>query len=129
MNTLKSRELIQSVGFGNDKMYIEFNNNRVLTVPYSYTKKLANASLNDLKDYRLIANGMGIHFEKIDEDISIDGIIRDFGNETKRINISVSTSFLDLADQYAKEHNMSHSALLQKATMEYINLGRAKALK
>ncbi len=107
MNTLKSRELIQSVGFGNDKMYIELNNNRVLTVPYSYTKKLANASLNDLKDYRLIANGMGIHFEKIDEDISIDGIIRDFGNETKRINISVSTSFLDLADQYAKEHNMS----------------------
>ncbi len=107
MNTLKSRELIQSVGFGNDKMYIELNNNRVLTVPYSYTKKLANVSLNDLKDYRLIANGMGIHFEKIDEDISIDGIIRDFGNETKRINISVSTSFLDLADQYAKEHNMS----------------------
>ncbi|MBN2824109.1 MAG: DUF2442 domain-containing protein [Campylobacterales bacterium] len=103
-------------------MYIELNNNRVLTVPYSYTEKLVNASLDDLKDYRLIANGMGIHFQKIDEDISVDGIIRDFGNETKRINISVSASFLDLADQYAKKHRMSRSALLQKATMEYINL-------
>lgn len=122
MSTLKSRQLIQSVGFGNDKMYIELNSNRVLTVPYTYTKRLANASLDDLKDYRLIANGIGIHFEKIDEDISVDGIIRDFGNEIKRINISVSTNFLDLADQYAKEHHISRSALLQKATMEYINL-------
>ena len=122
MGTLKSRQLIQSVGFGNDKMYIELNSNRVLTVPYTYTKRLANASLDDLKDYRLIANGIGIHFEKIDEDISVDGIIRDFGNEIKRINISVSTNFLDLADQYAKEHHISRSALLQKATMEYINL-------
>jgi len=66
MSTFKSRELIRSVGFGNDKMYIELNNNRVLTVPYSYTEKLVNASLDDLKDYRLIANGMGIHFQKID---------------------------------------------------------------
>jgi len=122
MSTFKNKELIQSVGFGNDKMYIELNNNRVLTVPYSYTKKLANASLDDLKDYRLIGKGMGIHFQKIDEDISLDGILRDFGDETKRINISVSASFLDLADQYAKKHHMSRSALLEKATMEYINL-------
>ncbi len=120
MITLKNRTLIESVGFGNDKMYIELNTNRVLTVPYSYTKRLANATLAELKEYRLIANGIGIHFEKIDEDISLEGIIRDFGNETKRINISVSANFLDMADQYAKEHHISRSALLQKATIAYI---------
>jgi hypothetical protein len=122
MSTLKSRVLIQSIGFGDDKMYIELNTNRVLTVPYSYTKKLANALLDELRDYRLIANGIGIHFEKIDEDISVEGIIRDFGNETKRINISVSADFLDRADQYAKEHHLSRSALLQKATMVYMDI-------
>ena len=63
---------------------------------------------------------IGIHFEKIDEDISTEGIIRDFGSETKRINISVTTDFLDIADSYAKKHHMSRSALLQTATMEYI---------
>jgi len=88
MNTLTNRILIKSIGFGKDKMYIELNTNRVLTVPYTYTKRLANASLDELQSYRLIANGIGIHFEKIDEDISLEGIIRDFGNETKRINIS-----------------------------------------
>jgi metal-responsive CopG/Arc/MetJ family transcriptional regulator len=46
--------------------------------------------------------------------------IRDFGSEVKRINISVEASFLDKADMYAKEHHMTRSALLQKATLEYI---------
>lgn len=120
MNTSKNRTLIQSVGFGDEKMYIELNSQKVLTVPYTYTEKLKNAKPKDLHDFRLIANGIGIHFEKIDEDISVDGIIRDFANETKRINISVEASFLDKADMYAKEHHMTRSALLQKATLEYI---------
>lgn len=121
MNTLKNRILIKSVGFGDKKMYIELNSGKVLTVPYTYTSRLKNATLDDLQDFRLIANGIGIHFEKIDEDISLEGIIRDFGNETKRINISVGASFLDKADMYAKEHHMSRSALIQKATLEYIH--------
>jgi hypothetical protein len=120
MNTSNNRILIQSVGFGKEKMYVELTTNRVLAVPYDYTERLKSAKKKDLEDYRLIANGIGIHFEKIDEDISVEGIIRDFGSETKRINISVTTDFLDKADRYAKEHHMSRSALLQAATSEYI---------
>ncbi|MDC0933024.1 DUF2442 domain-containing protein [Arcobacteraceae bacterium] len=120
MSILNNRFLIKSVGFGDDKMFIELNTSRVLTVPYTYTKKLQNAKIDELKNYRLIANGIGIHFEDIDEDISTEGIIRDFGNESKRINISVQANFLDIADKYAKEHSLSRSALFQKATLEYI---------
>ncbi len=121
MNISNNRTLIHSVGFGNEKMYIELSTHRVLAVPYTYTKRLELANKKDLEDYRLIANGVGIHFEKIDEDISLAGIIRDFGSETKRINISVSADFLDKADRYAKEHHMSRSALLQTATSEFID--------
>jgi len=120
MSTLKNRTLIRSVGFGDEKMYIELNSARVLSVPFSYTKKLSNATADELKNYTLIANGIGIHFEAIDEDISVEGIIRDFGNENKRINISVGADFLDKADTFAKEHHLSRSALIQKATLEYI---------
>ena len=120
MNTSKNRTLIQSVGFGDEKMYVELSTNRILAVPYTYTERLASATKKDLEDYRLIANGIGIHFNKIDEDISVEGIIRDFGSETKRINISVSADFLDKADSYAKEHHMTRSALLQTATMAFI---------
>ena len=120
MNTLNNRTLIKSVGFGDEKMYIELNSSKVLTVPYDYTSKLKNATVDELHDFRLIAGGIGIHFISIDEDISVSGIIRDFGNETKRINISVGAAFLDKADIYAKEHHMSRSALIQKATLDYI---------
>ncbi len=102
MSTSNHRILIKSVGFGDEKMYIELSTDRVLAVPYTYTKRLKSASKEDLEDYRLIANGVGIHFEKIDEDIT------------------VTTDFLDIADNYAKKHHMSRSALLQTATMEYI---------
>jgi hypothetical protein len=98
MSTLNNRILIKSVGFGDVKMYIELNSGRVLSVPY----------------------GIVIHLQKIVEDISVEGIIRDFGNETKRINISVRADFLDKADMYAKEHHLSRSALIEKATLEYI---------
>ena len=120
MNTLNNKNLIKSVGFGNDKMYVELDSSRVLTVPYNYTKRLEKATPQQLNNYRLIANGVGIHFEDIDEDISVTGIIRDFGNDTKRINISVPANFLDIADNYAKDNHLSRSALFQKATLEYI---------
>lgn len=120
MDTLNNKILISSVGFGDKKIFVELNSGRVISIPYSYTKKLQDANQDDLKNYRLIANGVGIHFETIDEDISLDGIIKDFGNETKRINISVAADFLDKADMYAREHHISRSALIQKATLEYI---------
>ena len=114
------KTVVTSVGFAENKMFIELSTSRVLSVPYTYTKKLQNAKVEDLKEYRLIANGLGIHFEKIDEDLSVEGIIRDFGSESKRINISIQTNLLDEIDQYAKEHNLSRSALIQDATTKYI---------
>ena len=120
MSTSKNRLLINSIGLSDKKMFIELNNERILKVPYSYTPKLKNATQSQLKSYRLIANGIGIHFDKIDEDISLEGIIRDFGSEVKRINISVQANFLNIADKYAKENHLSRSALFQKATLDYM---------
>jgi len=51
MNTLNNRFLIKSVGFAEDKMFIELNTSKVLTVPYSYTKKLQNDNSKELKNY------------------------------------------------------------------------------
>jgi hypothetical protein len=75
MNISKSNRLLIEKVELDDKIYVELNSGDILTLPYSYTKKLENASENDLKDYRLIGGGIGIHFLKIDEDISLSGII------------------------------------------------------
>lgn len=66
--------LITKLEFG-DKIYIYLASKDVLTIPYDYTFKIKTASVEALKNYRLIGNGVGIHFEDIDEDISLRGII------------------------------------------------------
>ena len=69
MNTL-----IKKLEFS-DKIYIYLDSQDILTVPYSYTQRLQNAAKDTLKNYRLIGGGIGVHFEDIDEDISLKGII------------------------------------------------------
>ena len=59
----------------NDRIYIYLDSKDVLTIPYDYTSKIKTASTEALKNYRLIGNGVGVHFEDIDEDISLRGII------------------------------------------------------
>jgi len=69
MNTSISR-----VDFG-DKIYIYLKSGDILTLPYNYTKKIQNAQKEQLLNYRIIGGGIGVHFEDIDEDISLNGII------------------------------------------------------
>ncbi len=75
MSTLANRTVIKDVTFDN-KISIHLSSGDVLTIPYSYTPKLKSATKDQLKEYRLIAGGIGIHFPKIDEDISLKGIIQ-----------------------------------------------------
>lgn len=65
---------IARVDFG-DKIYIYLKSGDILTLPYNYTKKIQNAKKEQLLNYRIIGNGIGVHFEEIDEDISLSGII------------------------------------------------------
>ena len=65
---------IARLDFG-DKIYVYLNSGDVLSIPYNYTKKIQNTTKEQLLNYRLIGNGIGVHFEQIDEDISLSGII------------------------------------------------------
>ena len=38
-------------------------------------KKLSKATTDELLDFELICDGTGIHWEKLNEDLSIDGIL------------------------------------------------------
>jgi len=70
----KTNTSISKVDFG-DKIYIHLTSGDILTIPYDYTPKISNADKESLLRYRLIGKGIGIHFEAIDEDISLSGII------------------------------------------------------
>ncbi len=75
MSTLSSETLIVKLTL-DDKIYISLSSGDILTIPYDYTQRLKNADKAQLENYRLIGGGRGIHFLDIDEDISLNGIIR-----------------------------------------------------
>jgi len=60
-----------------DVMLIILNTKAVLWQRLSSYKLLANASKENLLQYELISNGTGIHWNLLDEDLSLKGFLRD----------------------------------------------------
>lgn len=49
--------------------------------PRSTYSRIAGATDDHLRDDRIEAQGTGLHWPEIDEDLSVAGLIRDFGIE------------------------------------------------
>ena len=107
MNTFK----IKSVGIGKDKLFIELTPYKIITIPKNYTKKLQTASIKDLEEFEIIGDGVGIHFPKIDEDIGVEGIVKDFIKENIKIPISLYEKLVNLS----KKYKLPKEKILEKA--------------
>ena len=55
------------------KVFLE--DGRVLSVPIDFFPSLNSATLEQRKNWRLIGKGVGIHWEELDEDISIASLL------------------------------------------------------
>lgn len=60
-----------------DLLAIVLNNGDVLQARISNYERLKKAREAQLKQWRLIGGGIGIHWEALDEDLSLRGFIRD----------------------------------------------------
>jgi hypothetical protein len=65
-----------------ERFYVSLEDGREVGVPYEWYWRLANASEAQLKEWRFISGGYGIHWEELDEDISILGILMGKKNPT-----------------------------------------------
>lgn len=61
--------------FSDNKLFVRLVDGREVGVPLEWFPKLLNASQKDLKNWRFIGNGIGIHWKSLDEDISVEGLI------------------------------------------------------
>jgi hypothetical protein len=78
MSTLANKStnvLASNVWFSKDMLFVLLQDGREIGVPLLWFPKLRKASEEQLKDWRLIANGVGIHWEGIDEDISVSALL------------------------------------------------------
>jgi len=78
MSTLvnKSKNVLASrVWFSEDMLFVQLQDGREIGVPLLWFPRLRKASEEQLNEWRLIGNGVGIHWESIDEDISISSLL------------------------------------------------------
>ncbi|RKL63748.1 DUF2442 domain-containing protein [Thermoanaerobacteraceae bacterium SP2] len=61
--------------FDDDKFYVLLSDGREIGVPLDWFPKLKKANDNQRSKWRLIGNGIGIHWEDLDEDISVEGLL------------------------------------------------------
>lgn len=64
------------VWFAESKMYVRLVDGRELGVPIDWFPRLRDASEQDKNNWRFIGRGSGIHWEAIDEDLSVAGLLR-----------------------------------------------------
>jgi len=64
-----------SVVVTNDTLMVELDDGRTISVPTAWYPRLLHASEEERSTWRLIGKGNGIHWDSIDEDISIEGLL------------------------------------------------------
>jgi Protein of unknown function (DUF2442) len=60
-----------------DTMLILLSNAKALQVPIHHFERLKNASQDDLNNWELIDNGIGIRWVNIDEDLSLKALLKE----------------------------------------------------
>ncbi|MEX0967115.1 MAG: DUF2442 domain-containing protein [Bacteroidia bacterium] len=77
MNILIIKKSANDAGlsFTAHKMIIELEDGRELSVPLEWFPKLRNASAEELNNWRFIGGGEGIHWQALDDDISVGNLL------------------------------------------------------
>lgn len=64
-----------NVSVSEDTLSVDLSDGRTISVPIEWFPRLVHASPEERSRWRLIGNGHGIHWEDIDEDISVEGLL------------------------------------------------------
>jgi hypothetical protein len=72
---VKVEPLAVDLSFTKDAIHVVLADGREISAPLEWFPRLRAASGEQLKDWRLIGGGVGIHWESLDEDISVEGLL------------------------------------------------------
>jgi hypothetical protein len=75
MSTFTLEAKAQKVWFDDDNMWIMFTDGRQLSIPLTYFPRLKRASEDLRNRYEISGGGTGLHWDEIDEDISVPNLL------------------------------------------------------
>lgn len=65
----------EGVAVTEDTLTVELSDGRSISVPLAWYPRLVHATPEECHRWRLIGRGQGIHWEDLDEDISVEGLL------------------------------------------------------
>lgn len=64
------------VAVGDDELTVDLADGRRISVPLVWFPRLLHAAPMQRNHWRLIGDGLGIHWPDLDEDLSVEGLLR-----------------------------------------------------
>lgn len=83
MSTLALEARAARVWFDDTCLWVLLQDGRQLSVPLSYFPRLLKGSPVQRQRYELSGGGLGIHWEELDEDVSVSGLLAGVPDLTK----------------------------------------------
>jgi len=74
--------LANNVSFDAGMMWVELLDGRRLGVPLAYFPRLLRASSEARMSYTISGGGKSLHWDELDEDISVEGLLQGVGDRT-----------------------------------------------
>jgi len=68
--------LAKAVRFDENMLHVQLTDGREFGVPLKWFPSLRDADAAQRNNWRLIGGGVGIHWEDLDEDLSVEGLLR-----------------------------------------------------
>ncbi len=75
--------LANAVSFDANTMWVDFVDGRKLGVPLAYFPRLLNAKPAQREQYEISGGGSGLHWDELDEDISVENLLLGIGDRTR----------------------------------------------
>ena len=81
---LESDPMAVDVSFTADTFRVTLDDGRELSIPVAWFPRLLHGTPEQRDLWELIGRGEGIHWEALDEDISVAGLLAGRGDQTRR---------------------------------------------
>jgi len=72
----RAGERVKSVRCTKDTLVVDLADGRSISVPLAWFPRLQSATPQQRNDWQLSGAGYGVHWPDIDEDLSVDGLLR-----------------------------------------------------
>lgn len=83
MNTLMFEPRAKKLRFDADNLWVELTDGRQLGVTPAYFPRLLNAAQAQRDDDVISGGGTGLHWDELDEDISVKALLLGIGDKTQ----------------------------------------------